>query len=141
MLRAFRRDFEVNGPSVMRILPTIMKGWMKYKNHPEARIRKKFEKEVEKIPVFYAGALWASRRWFKGNSRVAEKMTGVLNDIYKEFGFKSFVAAPLVGRIVLHLLRKEEKRLAGNYFYEPPTFYETSAKAVQPGKIASQRPE
>jgi len=141
LLRAFQRDFELNGPSVMRILPTIMEGWMKYKNHPEARIRKRFAKEVEKMPVYYAGALWATRRWFKGNSRVTEKMTDVLNDIYKEFGLKSFIAAPIVGRIVLYLLCKEEKRLAGNYSYEPPTFYETSARVVQPRTIASQQPE
>jgi radical SAM superfamily enzyme YgiQ (UPF0313 family) len=141
LLRAFQRDFEVNGPSVMRILPTILKGWIKYKNHPDVRIRKRFAKEMEKIPVFYAGALWAARRWFKGNSRVTEKMTGVLNDIYQEFGIKSRVAAPLVGQIVLYHLRKEEKRLAGNYTYEPPTFYENSAKAVQPRKKASQLPE
>ena len=132
LLRAFQRDFEMNGPSVMRVLPTIMKGWKKYKNHPEDRIRKRFTKDLEKMPVFFAGALWATCRWFRGNLRVTEKMTVVLNDIYEEFGFKSRVAAPIVGRIVLYLLRREEKRLAGIYSYEPPTFYETSAKAVQP---------
>ena len=141
LLRAFHRDFEMNGPSVMRILPTIMKGWLKYKHHPDIRLRKRFSREMEKMPVFYAGALWAARRWFKGNSRVTEKMTGVLNDLYNNFGIKSRIAAPLVGQIVLYHLHKEEKRLAGNYTFEPPTFYETSAKVVRPRKKPPQQRE
>jgi len=132
LLRAFRRDFEVNGPSVMRMMRTLMDGWLKYKNHPEARIRRRFAIEVEKMPVLSAGALWAARRWFENNLRIVERMTGVLEDIYREFGLKSRLAAPIVGRIVLYFLRKEEKRLADNHTYEPPTFYETSAKAVRP---------
>jgi len=134
LLKAFHRDFEVNGPSVMRMMHTLMSGWRKYKNHPEARIRKWYAMQVERMPTLYAGALWATRSWFKDNPRIVERMTDVLKDIYREFGLKSHLAAPIVGWIVLYLLRREEKRLEGNYTYEPPTFYETSAKAVQPTK-------
>jgi radical SAM superfamily enzyme YgiQ (UPF0313 family) len=132
LLRAFRRDFEMNGPSVMRMARSLMNGWMKYKNHPEARIRKRFARDIEKIPTIYAGSLWATRKWFKDNSRIVERMTDTLDSIYHEFGLKSRIAAPIVGLIVLYFLRKEEKRLATNYPYEPPTFYETSVMAVRP---------
>ena len=134
LLRAFRRDFEVNGPSVIRMMRTLIGGWKKYKSHPEARIRKLYAMEVEKMAVLYAGALWASRFWFKDNQRIKKKITDMLKDIYCESGLKSRLAAPFVGCIVLYLLRKEDKRLAANQSYEPPTFYETFAEAVRPTK-------
>jgi hypothetical protein len=137
LMRAFRRDFEVNGPSVMRMMRTLMNGWIKYKNHPEARIRKRFAKEVEEMPVLYSGALWATRRWFKDNSIIVERMKDVLEDIYREFGFKSRLAAPVVGRWILYLLRKEQKRLRTGLTYEPPTFYETSVQAVRSRKAGT----
>jgi len=132
LLRARRRDFEVNGPSVMRMMRTLMNGWMKYKNHPEARIRMRFAKEMEEMPLVYSGALWATRRWFKDNPIIVERMKDVLEDIYREFGLKSRLAAPIVGRWILNRLRKEQKRLGAGVTYEPPTYYETSVRAVQP---------
>ena len=134
LLRAFTRDFEVNGPSVMRMMRTLMNGWMKYKNHPEARIRRRFAKEMEEMPIIYSGALWATRHWFKDNSIIVDRMKDVLQDVYREFGLKSRLAAPVVGRWILYRLRKEQKRLQAGLTYEPPTFYETSARAVRPSK-------
>ena len=60
LLRAFQRDFEVNGPSVIHSMRTLMKGWIKHKNHPEPRVRRRFAAEVESMPVLYAGAAWAA---------------------------------------------------------------------------------
>ena len=34
LLRAFRRDFEVNGPSVTRIARTLLRGWRRHKTPP-----------------------------------------------------------------------------------------------------------
>ena len=39
LLRAFRRDFEVNGPSVTRIARTLLRGWLALKDHPDPRVR------------------------------------------------------------------------------------------------------
>jgi radical SAM superfamily enzyme YgiQ (UPF0313 family) len=39
LLRAFRRDFEVNGPSLARIIRTQLQGWSKLKDHWDARVR------------------------------------------------------------------------------------------------------
>jgi radical SAM superfamily enzyme YgiQ (UPF0313 family) len=130
LLRAFQRDFDVNGPSVIRMMRTLMNGWIKYKNHPEARVRKRYASQTQKMSALYAGAVWATRYWFRENRKVVSNLTEVLNDVYREFGFKSRFAAPLVGLAVLYLLRREKKRLKDNPTYEPPTFYETSVKSV-----------
>ena len=37
LLRAFRRDFEANGPSIVRMVRTMLTGWQRYKNHPDER--------------------------------------------------------------------------------------------------------
>ena len=42
IVRAFQRDFEVNGPSMARIVRTTLAGWKRYKNHPDPRIRRRF---------------------------------------------------------------------------------------------------
>ena len=39
--RAFRLDFERNGPSLYRIFRTTLEGWRRYKDHPEARVRER----------------------------------------------------------------------------------------------------
>ena len=132
LLRAFQQDFEINGPSVMRMMRTLMNGWLKYKHHPESRVRRRYAIQAKNMPTINAGALWATRRWFRHQPIVKRKLTALLLDIYREFGIRSRIAAPLVGWFILYSLRKEDKRLAGEYIYEPPTFYETSAKAVIP---------
>ena len=39
---AFRRDFERNGPSLYRISRTLLAGWRRYKDWPDARVRERF---------------------------------------------------------------------------------------------------
>jgi hypothetical protein len=134
LLRAFQRDFEMNGPSIVRMISTLMNGWKKYKNHPEERIRRRFASEVEKFPVLYAGTLWAARHWFSENSRIAGKAADLLDSLYREFGLKSRLAAPIIGKIVLHSLHREARRLQNGYVYEPPMFYESLPRAVTPKK-------
>ncbi len=34
LLEAFRRDFTVNGPSVLRLIRVILNGWLRYKDDP-----------------------------------------------------------------------------------------------------------
>jgi hypothetical protein len=53
ILRAFHKDFEVNGPSIVRIIRTMLRGWKRYKNHPNPRIRARFAHEAANLPVKY----------------------------------------------------------------------------------------
>jgi radical SAM superfamily enzyme YgiQ (UPF0313 family) len=129
LLNAFRRDFETNGPSIIRVTRTLLAGWKKYKNHPDRRIRNRYARDVRGLPTVYAGALWAARRWFKANPPLAGRISRILQDIRREFGLKSTILAPLIGRYILSRLRREGKRLARGWTYEPPTFYEKNAPA------------
>ncbi len=122
--RAFEEDYRINGPSLLRAIRTTLKGWQKHHNHPEARIRARFAWEAEGMGTTYAGAVWAAKRWFAGSPAIAARLGDLLKDIYKEFGLKARIAAPLLGTYVLGKMRREDKRLKAGWTYEPPTFYE-----------------
>jgi radical SAM superfamily enzyme YgiQ (UPF0313 family) len=126
LLRAFRRDFEVNGPSLLRLMRTTLEGWLRYKNHPEPRIRRRFAWEVRGLATTYAGALWATRRWYRDKPALAAKIAQTLKDIYKEFGLRARLAAPLIGRYLRFTMAREDRRLRKGWTYEPPTFRETN---------------
>ena len=125
LLRAFRRDFEVNGPSVVRLTRTTLKGWQRYKNHPNKAIRERFAADSRDLATTYAGVLWASRHWFRDNVTLSTKISRILKDIYSEFGLKSRLAAPLVGRYLRFTMAREDRRLRRGKTYEPPTLCET----------------
>ncbi len=57
-------------------------------------------------------------------------MDHLLQDIYREFGWKTRMIAPLVGVSVYITLKIEEKRLANGWTYEPPSFYEKNKAAL-----------
>ena len=59
-MRAFQRDFEVNGPSMVRIVRTTLAGWKRYKNHPDPRIRRRFAWEVEGMATTYSAVVGGS---------------------------------------------------------------------------------
>ncbi len=122
--RAFERDFEVNGPSVARIVRTTLAGWKRYKNHSSSRIRRRFAWEARSMATTFSALIGATRLYNRKNRAMWAKMSAVLEDICAEFGLKARLAAALGGRYLLWKMRKEEKRLAAGWTYEPPTYYE-----------------
>jgi len=124
ILRAFRRDFEVNGPSVARIVRTTLAGWRRYKNHSNLRIRRRYAWEARQLGTAFSAAIKAISLYYRKNTAMRMKMSAILKDLHDEFGFKSRLSAAMGGRYILWKIRKEEKRLAAGWTYEPPTFYE-----------------
>lgn len=122
---AFRLDFEKNGPSLFRIWRTTLDGWMRYKNYPEARVRERFDWEVRQLKTASSSVLWAmDRRLRQTNEDISRRIRELRREIRKEFGFLSTAAAALAGPFLLWTLRKEEKRLAHGFTYEPRTIIE-----------------
>ncbi len=122
--RAFNRDFEVNGPSVARIVRTTLAGWKRYKNHPNLRIRRRYAWEAKELGTAFSAAIKGMRLYYRKNTTMRTKMSALLKDLHSEFGLKSRLSATIGGPYVLWKIRKEEKRLATGWTYEPPMFYE-----------------
>jgi hypothetical protein len=130
LLRAFRRDFEVNGPSVMRMARTALRGWLRYAEDSNQRIRARVRREGERLPLDYAAALWAIRRYFRDVPSVRAKADEILTQMRGVFGLRCRLASSVGGRFVYRMIRREEKRLALGVTREPPTFYEKSANFI-----------
>ena len=133
LLQAFRRDFEANGPSMLRVLRTTLKGWKQYKNHPDRRIRRRFEREVDGITTAFSAVVGGTRSYYRKNRALQAKMTSLLKDMSREFGWRSRLSAILGGPYVHWKIRREEHRLAAGWTYEPRTFYEVN-DAVDPSE-------
>lgn len=130
LIEAFTRDFEKNGPSLARLIDTLLKGWQRYKNTPQARIRRRWTRDAAPLRNVYAGAVWAMQRYYRNTPQMADKMSSLLKAIYDEFGWQPRICAPLIGRYIHGALQREEKRLAAGWAYEPDTFYEKNPAAM-----------
>ena len=128
---AFSRDFEVNGPSLARMIRTMLNGWKRYKNHPDPCIRKRLAWEIKYLKTTYASAVWAMKRWYRDDHRMHGMIGSLLSDLYKEFGWKTRIIAPLLGIFAHTAIKKEQQRLADGWTYEPEIFYEKNAKALE----------
>jgi radical SAM superfamily enzyme YgiQ (UPF0313 family) len=139
LLRAFRRDFEVNGPSVARIGRTLLRGWRALKDHPDPRVRERVAFETKDLPTQYAGALWASEKWFaRDNPALAARLRATRRAIEREFGWRARLGARVVGPVALATLWLEERRLRRGLTYEPPTFYEANPAAATRPELAAR---
>jgi hypothetical protein len=122
---AFARDFERNGPSLFRILRTTFEGWQRYKNHPDSRVRARFEWEVRQLKNSSTAVLWAMEHRLKqSNAAVSARVHALRQDIEKEFGSMAKWARRLAGPVLLWMTRREERRLSRGITYEPPVILE-----------------
>ncbi len=140
LLRAFERDFEINGPSIARVARTTLAGYRRYRQHPEARIRARFAADASGLATTLAGALWAARKWFADKPQLQARLGATLHDLYRTFGLRARLAAPLIGRYIHHKLRIEHERLSRGWTYEPPTFYEMNDAAMAVASTADAEP-
>ncbi|HOS97408.1 MAG TPA: cobalamin-dependent protein [Deltaproteobacteria bacterium] len=128
--RAFTRDFEENGPSLARMIRTMLNGWMRHKDHPDPCVRARLAKEISPLKTTYAAAVWAMQQWYRHDPRMHAMMNSILSDLYREFGWKTRILAPLMGVVAFLALGREQQRLVSGRTYEPKTFYEKNSLAL-----------
>ena len=79
LIQAFERDFKANGPSLARLIRTLLTGWQRYKNSPDDRLRKRYAREVQPLRSTYAGAVWAMKRYYRSTpGHVSKNETAVV---------------------------------------------------------------
>ncbi len=130
LIDAFQRDFDVNGPSLARLMRTTLDGWQRYHNHPDKRIRRNYSRNGMLLRTSYAGAIWAMHRHLRGNPELEKKLGDLLKRFQRQFGWTTRVMAGAIGRFILFTLRREEKRLARGWAYEPKTLVEKNDAAL-----------
>ena len=130
LLNAFQRDFHVNGPSLYRIIRTMLEGWKAHGLHPDPRIRARYEWDAAPLRTAYTGAVWAMKRWHRGNGPMEKKMESLLKDLCRTFGWKTRLLAPVIGLYALACLRREDRKLKEGWSYEPTTILGRNAAAI-----------
>ena len=118
---AFWRDFERNGPSLFRICRVrLSKVGSVTRNHPDLRVRERFEREAKALRRSYAGMLWAMEHRLKEtNLNVSVQIRALRQDLEREFGLLTAAAARLLGPVLWWTSLREDKRLAQGHGYEP----------------------
>ncbi len=130
LLDAFGKDFTVNGPSLMRLIRTTLRGWKRYKFHTNTRIRNRYKKDVKPLRNIYAGAVWAMMKWYRDDKDIYQQLSELLQDIYITLGMQPRLVAPIAGRYIYRAMKKEEKNLAAGWTIEPKTFLEKNQAAL-----------
>jgi hypothetical protein len=149
LARAFARDFEANGPSLVRIVRTTLSGYQRYKAHPDPRVRSRFHWEARSLATVYSGLVWAAERWLGRDTAAGALAAATRRALVAEFGTIARLAGPVVGTALLATMRLEARRLRRGWTYEPPTFYEANEAALDarerrgraPSPCASVLPE
>ncbi len=139
LAEAFQRDFRINGPSLFRLIRTLLKGWQRYKTHPDKRIRDRFAREASPLKTTYAGALWAMRHLYRREGAMSARIGRVLKEIYAEFGIGTRLAAVVIGSYLSFTSKRENLRLENGWTYETPSFYEKNRAALVLAKAQGTR--
>jgi hypothetical protein len=122
---AFRRDFERNGPSIYRICETMLRGWQRYKDSSDIRVRTRFANEILSLKTAYNAALWAMETHYRStNQELSRQIRTLRKEIEREFGVGTRALRAILGPVMLWSSRREDRRLASGQTYEPPTIIE-----------------
>lgn len=122
--RAFARDYEVNGPSIYRLMASMFTGWRRYRDDPDPRVRARVRGEAAQLGSGHGAALWAMERYLRESNRVvSDRIAALRLQIEREIGGWSPIIDRLAGPILLWSARREG-RVAGGRVREPRTFVE-----------------
>jgi len=122
---AFRHDYEVNGPSLYRMMRTMYEGWKRYGQDSNARVRARVAMEADNLKRGYGAALWAMERYLRDSNRaVSERIAELRTRMESEFGVLSRIIDHAVGPFLLWSARRESLVYPDGRPLEPRTFVE-----------------
>ncbi len=121
--RAFRRDFDVNGPSLYRLMANMLTGWRRYRDDPDPRVRARVHGEASQLRRGYGAALWAMEKYLaESNRAVSDRIADLRRQVEREVGGLSPVIDRLVGPILLWSARRDARLAPAGRVLEPRTF-------------------
>ena len=122
---AFQHDYDVNGPSLYRIMRTMYDGWKRYGQDGDARVRARFICEAKNLRRGYGAALWAMERYLRSsNEAISRRIAELREQMETEFGVVSRVLDRVVGPLLLWSARREVTAYPYGRPLEPRTFVE-----------------
>ena len=126
--RAFQLDFERNGPSLFRLMQTMMRRWQRYRSDGDPRVRARVKVAATQLRTGYGAALWAMERYLRaGNPAVSEQIRALRLDTEREFGAVATAINRVLGPLLLWSSNLDARRHPSGRRLEPRTFVERRA--------------
>jgi len=123
--RAFRLDFERNGPSLYRLFRTMWQRWQCYGADADPRVRARVAVAARQLRAGYGAALWAMERYVRdSNPDVGARIGELRRQIEREFGVVSAAINRFLGPALLWTSRLDAWRHPAGRRLEPRTFVE-----------------
>jgi hypothetical protein len=123
--RAFRLDFERNGPSLFRLMQAMMTRWLRYGDDSDPRVRARVAVAARQLRTGYGAALWAMERYLRtSNATVSQRIRSLRLENEREFGTLSVAANRLLGPVLVWASKREGSRYPHGRAREPRTFIE-----------------
>jgi hypothetical protein len=123
--RAFRRDFEVNGPSLYRLMRNMLTGWRRYRNDTLPGVRARVRAEAQQLRSGHGAALWAMENFLRrSNPVMSDRIRELRLEIERELGGASRAIHHLAGPLLLWSARREARFGPAGRRLEPRTFVE-----------------
>jgi radical SAM superfamily enzyme YgiQ (UPF0313 family) len=117
--RAFRRDFEVNGPSLYRLMRNMLTGWRRYRDDSDPRIRARVGAEAQQLRAGHGAVLWAMEKYLRNSNPAISDRIGELR-----LGGLSRAIHHLAGPLLLWSAHREARFGPTGRRLEPRTFVE-----------------
>jgi hypothetical protein len=128
---AFRLDFERNGPSLFRLMHTMMTRWRRYHGDADPRVRARVAVAAAQLRSGYGAALWAMERYLRStNLAVSARIRTLRKETEREFGVSTAAINRLLGPVLLWSSGRESRRYPAGRPREPRTFIERREVAV-----------
>jgi hypothetical protein len=139
--RAFRLDFERNGPSLFRLMQTLMTRWRRYGADPDPRVRARVAVAASQLRTGYGAALWAMERYLRPtNAAVSDRIHALRTEIERAFGFPTAALDRLLGPLLLWASKRDARRYPSGRAREPRTFVERRDGLPQAGRASPVHP-
>ena len=123
--RAFDRDYQVNGPSLYRLMRSMLVGWRRYKDDPDPRVRARVQGEARQLRDGWGAALWAMEHYLRESNRAMSDRVGELRrQVERELGGWSQVLDRVAGPVLLWSARRQARLAPAGRRLEPRTFVE-----------------
>ena len=121
--RAFRRDYERNGPSLFRLVRTMAAGWRRYRTDPDARVRRRVAIEGRQLQFGYGAPLWAMEAHLRTeNPDISDRIGNLRKGLERELGQVTTWINRTAGAVLLWSARREGRLYPEGRRLEPRTF-------------------
>jgi len=120
---AFERDYDANGPSLYRMMRTMLAGWRRYGDDADARVRARFAADAAKLRGGYGAALFAMEKYLRESNRsVSDRVCALRQDIESEFGALTRAIDRVAGTALWMSARRDAARFPLGRPLEPRMF-------------------